>query len=472
MADNTTLDAGSGGDVIATDEISSVKYQRVKLTLGADGVNDGDLAIGNPMPITSDALTELAAAINANRVDVTESNSGAIAASAAVMDDWDEADRAKVNPVVGQAGVTAGAGTSDAATQRVTVATDDQMSAGIGPTTDSAAIAGGSGSVNAKLRLITSQLDALAGYLDGVEAGVAPLALESGGNLAAAASGIGATGDAAATAGGTGSLSAKLRLITSQLNTQAGYLDGIEALLGGLALESGGNLAAIATAMSIIDDWDESDRCKVNPIAGQAGVAAGAGAVSATTQRTTLASDDPAVVALQVIDDWDNAASDGASVSGDTAHDAADAGEPVKVGARATTALSGVTLVADADRTNLHAGIDGVQITRPHCNLEDIVGGNASNTDGNSTQCVAAQASGIKTYLTSIVLTNTSASNIYVEIKDGATTKLTIPVPANGGAIFNPPVPLPGTAATAWNFDPSAATTTVFCSMVGFKSKV
>lgn len=64
-------------------------------------------------------------------------------------------------------------------------------------------------------------------------------------------------------------------------------------------------LAAIQTAVEIIDDWDESDRAKVNPIVGQAGVAAGAGAVGVTTQRTTLASDDPAVVALQIIDDWD-----------------------------------------------------------------------------------------------------------------------------------------------------------------------
>jgi hypothetical protein len=30
MADNTTLNTGSGGDVIATDDIAGVKYQRVK----------------------------------------------------------------------------------------------------------------------------------------------------------------------------------------------------------------------------------------------------------------------------------------------------------------------------------------------------------------------------------------------------------------------------------------------------------
>lgn len=62
--------------------------------------------------------------------------------------------------------------------------------------------------------------------------------------------------------------------------------------------ESGGAL----TALQVIDDWDESDRAKVNLIVGQAGIAAGAGAVAATVPRVTLASDDPAVAALQIID--------------------------------------------------------------------------------------------------------------------------------------------------------------------------
>lgn len=58
-----------------------------------------------------------------------------------------------------------------------------------------------------------------------------------------------------------------------------------------LALEAGGNLAAAAASLSVIDDWDETDRAKVNPIVGQAGVQGGAGAVSALTQRVVLATD-------------------------------------------------------------------------------------------------------------------------------------------------------------------------------------
>lgn len=162
----------------------------------------------------------------------------------------------------------------------------------------------------------------------------------------------------------------------------------------------------------------------------------------------------------------------GGSSAGDVAHDSADSGNPVKVGFKATTALSGLTLVANTDRTNAFAGIDGVQITRPHCNLEDIVTGNATDTAGTSTSCIAAQGSGIKTYLTSVILCNTSATAITVDIKDGSTVKVSLPLPAGSGCIFNPPVPIPGTANTAWNFDGSAAATTVTCSMVGFKSKV
>jgi hypothetical protein len=51
------------------------------------------------------------------------------------------------------------------------------------------------------------------------------------------------------------------------------------------------NMSAIAASASVLDDWDESDRAKVNPIAGQAGVQGGSGTVSALTQRVVLATD-------------------------------------------------------------------------------------------------------------------------------------------------------------------------------------
>jgi len=62
MADNTELNvpgSGSGGgDVIASDDISSVKYQRIKLIHGADGVNDGDVSSANPLPVDGSGVTQ------------------------------------------------------------------------------------------------------------------------------------------------------------------------------------------------------------------------------------------------------------------------------------------------------------------------------------------------------------------------------------------------------------------------------
>ena len=51
MADNTTLNVGTGGDTIASDDIGGIKHQRVKITVGADGVNDGDVSSANPLPV-------------------------------------------------------------------------------------------------------------------------------------------------------------------------------------------------------------------------------------------------------------------------------------------------------------------------------------------------------------------------------------------------------------------------------------
>lgn len=51
MADNTLLNLGTGGDTIASDDISGVKYQRVKLIEGVDGTNDGDISATNPLPV-------------------------------------------------------------------------------------------------------------------------------------------------------------------------------------------------------------------------------------------------------------------------------------------------------------------------------------------------------------------------------------------------------------------------------------
>lgn len=50
MADNVGITPGIGATA-AADDIGGVLHQRVKLTLGADGVSDGDVSSTNPMPV-------------------------------------------------------------------------------------------------------------------------------------------------------------------------------------------------------------------------------------------------------------------------------------------------------------------------------------------------------------------------------------------------------------------------------------
>lgn len=208
---------------------------------------------------------------------------------------------------------------------------------------------------------------------------------------------------------------------------------------------------------------------------GGAAIAMGTGTRSAGTQRVTIATDD--VVPASQSGTWNiSTCSVVSSLTGSgVQHDNADSGNPHKIGAKATTALSGLTLVASADRTDLFAGIDGVLIIRPHCNLEDIVSGVAAITDGSSTSVIAAQGAGIKTYVSSVTITNTSASAVTVDLRDGTagSVKWTFPAPADTGGVthrFDPPLPF--SANTIVAADPSAAASTVTVSILGFRSRV
>jgi hypothetical protein len=163
-----------------------------------------------------------------------------------------------------------------------------------------------------------------------------------------------------------------------------------------LALEAGGNLAAIAASASVMDDWDESDRAKVNPIVGQAGVAAGAGAVGVTVQRVTLASDDPAVAALQILDNVVSGSEaqvdvvaalpagnnnigdvDVASVNGFAAHDAGIAGNPLIIGG-VSSAAAPTSVSADQEAVRawyLRNGAAATVVTAGGA----LIGGDATN---------------------------------------------------------------------------------------------
>ena len=51
MADNTVINPGAGGDTIASDDVSGVKFQRVKVVVGIEGTYGGNVSGSNPLPV-------------------------------------------------------------------------------------------------------------------------------------------------------------------------------------------------------------------------------------------------------------------------------------------------------------------------------------------------------------------------------------------------------------------------------------
>lgn len=85
--------------------------------------------------------------------------------------------------------------------------------------------------------------------------------------------------------------------IVSGSGVNISQINGVTPLMGSGATGTGSLRVTSATdspevtALQIMDDWDESDRAKVNIIAGQVGVQGGAGASTALTQRMAIATD-------------------------------------------------------------------------------------------------------------------------------------------------------------------------------------
>ena len=149
-----------------------------------------------------------------------------------------------------------------------------------------------------------------------------------------------------------------------------------------------------------------------------------------TTNTNTAAT----TTALQIMDDWDNGASDGASVSGDVAHDGVDAGEPVKIGAVAIAHGTNPTAVAAADRTNLYANRAGVQFViggHPNVVTKSF---NVADADGAQTDAdiLGAVGSGTKVVVTMIQVYTDSATTAATQVRVGFGTANTPALDAAG----------------------------------------
>lgn len=194
---------------------------------------------------------------------------------------------------------------------------------------------------------------------------------------------------------------------------------------------------------------------------------------AATALRVTLASDTTGVIPTVT-----TVSTVSTLTGGGVAHDGADSGNPIKIGAKAKATLEAVTAVAADDRTDLYADLNGALIVRPHAPLGDLLSERVSDTGGTSTafSTFGAPGAGVRNYITAITVHNAHATTAgFVDIRDGAAGSVlwTIPAPPTGGAtlMFNPPLRQP-TANTALAYDVSAAITTVYISIAGFQANV
>jgi hypothetical protein len=164
----------------------------------------------------------------------------------------------------------------------------------------------------------------------------------------------------------------------------------------------------------------------------------------------------------------------GLEVTGGVPHDSVDAGNPLKLGAKAEASVTAVTNVADADRTDVYADINGVLLTKDHVPYGDIIVTRVTDTGGTSTAFTAFGAvASQRNYITTITVYNSSTTNGFLDLRDGTGGAViyTIPLPALGGATISFQVPLrQPTVNTALAYDVSAAISTIYISAVGFKS--
>lgn len=204
-----------------------------------------------------------------------------------------------------------------------------------------------------------------------------------------------------------------LRVVPANDITDATYIGDIK--FG----EAEPNSAAILTALEIIDDWDESDRAKVNTIAGQVGVQAAEGNITALTQRVTLAQDDDAVASLGIIDDWDATHASAASADG-----------PQIMGAGYSTGLP-ADVGADADATRICTDRYGRVLSGI---MPQAFQATFNSADAQAASPVKAKTASRKMYILSLVVSTDTEMNVQFQDDTGPTVLIeNLYLAANGG---------------------------------------
>lgn len=155
------------------------------------------------------------------------------------------------------------------------------------------------------------------------------------------------------------------------------------------------------------------------------------------------------------------------AVKGEAAHDASAAAiAPVVVGAEARS--NERTAVTQADAARLVCDLVGRLVVQPYALPADKLRGLVNISAVGVVDLIAAQAAGVKIYLTSLVVANDAATDNVLIVLDGAAELFRVAVKAGATEHLTFPVPEETTAAAALRINVTAATS-LRVRAVGYK---
>lgn len=185
---------------------------------------------------------------------------------------------------------------------------------------------------------------------------------------------------------------------------------------------------AIAASAGVMDDWDESDRAKVNLIASQAGVDGDSGVKSAKTLRVVIATDQPQLTNKLLVTPDANSAVNVAQINGVT---------PLMGAGNTGTGSPRVTIASD-------------QVAIPVKQNPQTSGG--CSTASGSIQAAATSIKASAGQLYSLIIGNSNTAPVYAQLFDLATGSVTLGTTTPKMSIF-----VPAGGALVWALDSGIA---------------
>jgi hypothetical protein len=487
MADNVVLNPGAAGSTIATDDIGGIQYQRVKATWGPDGtatdVDTGASALpikdgGNS--ITVDGTVGVSGTVTVDGSGVTQPVSGTVAVTGTV---------------------TANAGTN-LNTSLLALESGGNLAtiASLARAEDSAHSSGHSGVMALAVRESTAtdlsvnnangdyeplQVDAN-GALWTHETSTVTVAVSSNPSTSASGS-IANNADAVTSTTPQGYSTVSISLLGTWVGTISFQYSIDGSNYNAYPFHNGTGAVTSSTANGVfVATSTAAARMRVTATAWTSGTATvainfdsasssvlnyplptGANAIGKLAANTGITIGAVEIAAAQTL-----AALTGSSI----AHASADSGNPHKIGMRAKSSLTAITLASADNRSDLFCDIDGVAIYKNGAPSGNLQSERISNTDGASTAfSTFGAAANLRNFITAVTIHNShSTTNGYVDLRDGTGGSIiwTFPAPATGGVThnFDPPLRQP-TANTALAYDVSAAISTIYISINGYQSK-